>query len=729
MALVWLLWAGCGDGGAAGSTPGDGAEDAGWSIAAPASPAPAALPQIAPCPDGWTERAIEGSGVCEPWASDESSECPSGSARFPGDAACTPIGTPCGDDDYATDLPTDVAVLHVMAGAIGGDGTRAKPFGSIARAFAEAAPGTVVALSKGTFDEALHVPAGVTLWGACVEQTILTNNVFGSVMVSFAGPDAAIRNLTVGYAPRVGIAAIGDSVSVTIESVVVEQAMKIGVFLDDGATATVREVVVRDTAEHPVDGAGYGITAQRFATVDVERAVIERNHGPSVAALRSGTVRLHRAVVRDTVPSSGGGLGIGAGALRGSRLEIADSVLERTRLAAVFAEDERTSVVVERSVIRDTSPRLADGVGGMGVLAHPGSHVRVSRTLLERSSTEGIQLSGATGEITDVLVVDTRRQEMDQLAGRGLALQGGATARLSRLWLLRNEEAALYVADLGTMLEATDLTISQTRPRADGTFGLGALFKADARVNATRMTVEASHEVGIIASHGAVASIEDLVVRGTLPRPSDLEGGRGLWAQEGASVTILRSRFEDNRMVGLGANGDGVSLVAEDVTVQRTLSRASDGLVGRALNVQSGASAELRRASFEDNEEVTVLVSSRAALTASDVVIRRSLPRTCATTTCTDFPAGIGLGIYASTVSVERFQIAEAALCGVQVARGGSADLTRGEVRSSLVGACVQVPEYDFERLSNEVRYVDNGTNLDARDLPVPDVVEATPTL
>jgi len=45
----------------------------------------------------------------------------------------------------------------------------------------------------------------------------------------------------------------------------------------------------------------------------------------------------------------------------------------------------------------------------------------------------------------------------------------------------------------------------------------------------------------------------------------------------------------------------------------------------------------------------------------------------------------------------------------------------RGEVRGNLIGACVQTDGFDVARLSEEVRYVDNETNLDSTSLPVPD--------
>ncbi len=60
-------------------------------------------------------------------------------------------------------------------------------------------------------------------------------------------------------------------------------------------------------------------------------------------------------------------------------------------------------------------------------------------------------------------------------------------------------------------------------------------------------------------------------------------------------------------------------------------------------------------------------------------------------------------------------------LVGVQVARDGAVDLADGVVTGNPVGVNVQEPSYDISRVMTRVRYVDNGTNLDASELPTPD--------
>ena len=49
-----------------------------------------------------------------------------------------------------------------------------------------------------------------------------------------------------------------------------------------------------------------------------------------------------------------------------------------------------------------------------------------------------------------------------------------------------------------------------------------------------------------------------------------------------------------------------------------------------------------------------------------------------------------------------------------------SLDAMNGLVTRAEIGACVQVPGYDLARISTDVEYRDNGSNLDTTTLPVP---------
>ena len=73
-------------------------------------------------------------------------------------------------------------------------------------------------------------------------------------------------------------------------------------------------------------------------------------------------------------------------------------------------------------------------------------------------------------------------------------------------------------------------------------------------------------------------------------------------------------------------------------------------------------------------------------------------------------------------ITARNFVVERAELAGLQIARDAAMDVHDGLVTGCLAGANVQVPGYDFSRISERVRYIDNVTTLDTSELPVPDV-------
>jgi len=103
----------------------------------------------------------------------------------------------------------------------------------------------------------------------------------------------------------------------------------------------------------------------RGGTVRVARALFERNREVGVSTSGPGTLGLQDVVVRDTQSADSAGTG-GQGLIvkLGAMAEVARGLFERNRETGVVAEDERTSVRLEDTVVRDTLGRESDGRGG-----------------------------------------------------------------------------------------------------------------------------------------------------------------------------------------------------------------------------------------------------------------------------------------------------------------------------------------------------------------------------
>jgi hypothetical protein len=312
LVLLAILGLGCGNG-SPGTDAGDvvdAADDGGFDVPMPAPPVLTPCPEgwvevppdepdgvttcdpwpdggpavLTPCPDGWREVTDPETGTvaCDPWPESGYEECTAvDEAHFPGEPGCVRVGTACAPgDDWATDLPGDRPIRYVLAGApAGGDGTRASPFGTIQEAMSGAPSGTVVALSKGTFDEVVVLPAGVTLWGACVAETLVASSVpaedFGTINVW--GRDVGVRNLRVS-GRRPGLQAVGRFRTALVEDVVVAEATHLGWFVNSAAVVQGRSIVVRDTRSREAGrDFGHGLSVQEGGVVEVQRGVFERN--------------------------------------------------------------------------------------------------------------------------------------------------------------------------------------------------------------------------------------------------------------------------------------------------------------------------------------------------------------------------------------------------------------------------------------------------------------------
>ena len=387
--------------------------------------------------------------------------------------------------------------------------------------------------------------------------------------------------------------------------------------------------------------------------------------------LSGAAVTADGLVVRDTQADPGGRFGRGITVGVDASAELSRVVFERNRGTSVVGFGEGTRLVLQDAIVRDAQGLLADGTGGRGVGIETGARAEVSRALIADNRVGAIFV-GAVGAhlvLEDAVVRDTLGQDSDGSFGTGLTVQDGASAEVSRVLFARNLES------------------------------------------------------GVISTNpGSEVALTDVIVRDTESRRPDLLMGRGLVVQREGSATVLRASFERNREIAVGVSGPGARLTMSDVLVRDTRSRAADDAFGRALGTQDGGWVEVSRGVFDHNRNFALLsVGSGAEMTLEDSVISNTVGAECLDGDCPDGTAGTSLAaIDGGVLGLTRFAIRDAVLCGLMVAQDGEADLSEGEIVGCEIGACLQVDGYDVTRLQEGVRYRDNGTNLQATMLPVP---------
>lgn len=630
------------------STPGRRDCPDGWSIldvngVATCEPWPGTSPVNWSCPEGWRQVIDDDVGTCEP--SPREGPCGVYEAQFPGEVGCVSVGTECPDGDFPEGLPGDVPIVYVKPGFRGGDGSSpASPLGSLNDVFFPALPhGTIVAMAKGTHRSTGRLDRDITLWGACTAETILTApsprpvNLPGILLsADSSGPssrEVVVKNLRIENTPQVGLAVRG-RMRLRLEGVVVERTQAIGLFADDGGRLSAFEVIVRDTRPTPRGELGFGLEVRGGGTAELRRVVFDRNRVLGVFANEPNTsLVLEDSVIRGTESrqadrNRGRGLSVEVGAAA----EVRRTVFERNRDVGVSVSGASTHAVMEDILVRDTrSNELSQSHGG-GLRVVSGAKAAIRRALFAGNRDFGVFVSGGDTELSleDAVIRDTRSEESNRTGGIGLTVVGGARAEVRRSVLDRNRAVSVLVNDANTHLVLEDAMIRDTQSQeSDQMLGRGLQLGFDGSAEVRRMLITRNRQAGVVASGAGVRLVlEDFVVRDTQSQEADQTGGYGIQVSLGAIAEVRRGLFGRNRSVAVQVGGTNAQLILEDAVVRNTLRQASDQALGRGLEVGFGASAVVRRTLFDHNREVGVMAGGEGTwLRLEDTVVRDTQSR------------------------------------------------------------------------------------------------------
>ncbi|MBW2461125.1 MAG: DUF1565 domain-containing protein [Deltaproteobacteria bacterium] len=632
---------------------------------------PIAPPGMTPCPPGWREYA-EADGVprCSPYPEAGPADCTAiDEAQFPGTPACARVGPACPADGLPAGLGTDPSVVYVHASASGGgDGSRAAPYRTLREAGAETRPrGTTIALGVGDYNGAMIIPAGVTIVGACVARTSVSlHEGVTAATLTVEGPDVTFRSL--GVNGRIhGILVNGPSAALTLDSVVIRNAVGMGLLVNDRADVVATDLVIRNSLTREGNH-GRAISAERGATVAVTRGDFTGNHETTVFSVGvTGGVGAHVSLmdvaIRGTLPNSYG-ISRGAAADLGGRLELRRSYVGEGTSIGVATADADASLLLEDVVIEE------NGRQGLHIL---GGDVTATRVDVRHNQLAGITIEAA-GDVSfeDLIVSDTRYPAVRQ------------------------------------------------PPQ-----GVGGIYVYSGTVSLVRALISGSAGIGLAAqTTDSVVTAEDLVIRnGVTIADHDERSGLGIECKFGAHLTLTRGLVEANTAVGVIVGTEQPRADFTDVAIIDT--RVDDeGYYGYGLSAGREATIVGRRVLIGGSHAIGILAGNRGtSITIDDLVVADVLRQ------CPDCPVGIGhtsgVAVYGEArVTLSRFEIVRAGLCGLFLADDAQMDLQTGAIRGNEIGACVQIDDYDVNRLNSDVSY-DNDTNLDTTTLPVPTVPES----
>jgi len=668
--------------------------DAGIVIAPPAAamePAPPALPAWA-CPDGWRVVTTEDRpDRCEPWPESGRAACTGASAHFPGEPGCATVGAPCPPGPFAEGLPA-TGVVYVDDSGSGGDGSVGAPFGRLADALTAVTSGDTIALSKGDHVGDLVIPAGVTVRGACADETRVSSG-------TTAGDDGILRTTAAGVVVRdvhlTAAAQPGFSVTggmAELQGVFISNTESRGVMVTGAGTISLRDVVIRGVTSRASDGrGGQGLLIQAGSSATLRRVAVSECQGAGAAvfdadsALDAQDLAIH--TVRGITADGAGGSGIFGVIMTtttGARV-----VIEDTRSAAVGAFTNST-VTLEDAVIRQTGPAdpgAAGGRFGRALVAEGGSTSTLRRGYVEDARDIGAVASGNDSRIVleDVSLTNVQEEESTGAPGRCALAQGGGTVETRRVHLSTCFGQGLSVIGFrsGGVIEDTTITDIQAQ-RPSGELGYGLSVQAGATVTLSRVRVDGAHDIGMTIMDEATVTGSDVTVRDVRAGMASVAGGRGLEIDQASTVTLDRLLVEESRDLGLFVAGAGTTVALTSVIVRDTLGQ-EDGTRGRGVSLQAGASGSIRALQVDRARGGGIVVDGGDLPTdfeLEDVVVRDVVA---------DSDNGAGLTVVgaATTVDVRRMVIERVPLAGVLVGFAATLiaeDVTVDDVAADSVG-------------------------------------------
>ncbi len=591
----------------------------GGEPAAPAPPAPPAdvAPVAPPAPPvasdcgAWAPVTRGAASACAPWGGARlSPTCGAGLA--PRWSGCAVVGAPCPTGEWPAELPA-TGVRYVEAGASGGDGTRARPFGTIADALAGAAPGAVVALSAGRFEETAALPEGVELRGRCASETILAPPS-GTAVTASGG--ATVRDLTIEAPAAIRFAA-GTLIATGVRLVgagtqgieisgagrlELSGALIEGAMTSTGAeTITVRDggaLVLRDTVVIFDDGVGLR-TRDRATAALTDVAIL----GPRGDVITGSAARISApGTTLERVALGGRLLVEGAGVADADHLALVDAGIVAATLGAtarVRGLVARAGALQASSFARVEASEVLgfdDDGYGVTIAAFEGGSLRLERAHVELASL-ALSVSDGSLELVDAVLAPPPPESGHPTVSAWASdlvverVRVGARTYPDAVPVWRLEE--------GSALRGTDLDL-------DGADSHTAVHARGATVELARVRVTAACPFGIIAEQGSTVTLEDLSIERLSedhPIGSFLtdEVVVGAMARTQSAITVRRGRVTDSAGSAFAAADDGTLATLEDVRVERLRGRTDlDGDRGYALLVRGGARIEAARIAVVD---------------------------------------------------------------------------------------------------------------------------------
>jgi hypothetical protein len=688
-----------------------------------------------------------------------------------GSATCAPVG------DCGATFPPAGATLFVNAAFTAGqvDATHVR---TIAAALTAAAANAVIAVDAGTYTESIAPTKSVRIVGRCPAQVtlasdgsnvagitagsaavvtvegmtisghlgaaaaggaatltlrdaVLTGNRADSVTVSGAGTHAVIERSVIRGTTAVtpgrglGVLANGGADLVVRDSAIVDNVYAGILIVGTGSHALVERAAILSTKSNASGDFGLGMLTRDGATSEVTASALLHNHEVGLFAYGSGSrSEVTDVVIDDTIASVGGGFG------RGLMVDTGTVIAERVTItkssdSGVTAEHAGT-LTAHALVVRGTLP-APNGDNGVGVSVISGANATLTSSAVVDNMAVGATALGPKAKLTlEGSLVTGTQVDSAGIRGYGVELELGASIELEGSALVGNTESGVYAIDPVTQVTLAHSIVASTRAGKGKAHGRGVVVEMGASGSITQSALVGNRDIAASArSAGSSLTLDQTVIRGTLPQDSNGTHGRGVEADDGAKITVSQSSLLENHGVALAGASKSVVDV-RDCWIADTAADSSPGGPGRAVTAQSGATMTLLGVVVQRSAQIAMVVGADASLT-----VRGS--RVEDTTAASDGTFGHGLLAFDNALLVVDDVTVTKSAGAALVFASSRGNVSHARIRGNAVGIHVQdgstlqevaaVPDDPAEstvNVSTDSTFDGNGSRVGSGALPLP---------
>ena len=570
-----------------------------------------------------------------------------------------------------------VGDMSGMGAIVSNPGSKLDVAGSIIR--------QVTQLSDGSLGWGVNVADSghVTISGSAVQDNLVNLVVYGA---------GAMGEVAGSFIARSGDADAGESglsiipfegAELSIFRTVLEMSsLGAVVAKDPGTVAEVLECSVRDTLSSFEGDEGHALGALLGASLVVDQCLLERNAGQGILGLGSGTdVKVSRSVVRDGVVNQFGKFGRGIDIDDGGELIVSETVITGNRDVGVRIGGAGTHASLSDIAVRDTiGNKLEDAATGLAVM--DGAALAAARCGVRRAQGIGMIVDGdgSVATIEDSMIAETELSA-DGVAGRGLQVSEGAAATVSTTLFARNHEVGVMSEFAGSNLVLVGSVVRETLPMPDGQRGLGGIVQNGGRLEVLDSLFLGNSEAGLHAGHpGTVLVARNSIIKDTVP-DGDGKQGYGVRGAGGALLSLSHVVLEGNSGQGICLGHPGTDMQIEQSTIVHTIPDLQ-GMFGRGVEIQTGASATGFGLLIRDNTDAGLLVSGDdSRLKLFDSLVQGTLP---------DSKGAKGTGVIVGAgagATLERVVARANTTCGLLASgKGTSLDMVDCAVLGTLPG-------------------------------------------